>query len=241
MKRSVAMAEDVVLYEVDQGVALLTLNRPERMNAWTGALEVRYFDLLQQAADDPDVGAIVVTGAGRGFCPGADMALLQGIGAGTAEAASGPHRPATFPVGIPKPLIAAINGACAGIGLVHALMADLRFAAAGAKFTTAFSRRGLIAEHGSSWLLPRLVGTSRALDLLMSARVFLSEEALELGLVTRVYPGESLLNETIPYPRDLAPNCSPASLATIKKQVYDHASTDLASALADSNKLMQAS
>src|SRR3954468_10524680 len=107
------MAEDVVLYEVEDRVALVTLNRPDRMNAWTGEMERRYFDLLQQAADDPDVGAIVVTGAGRGVCPGADMELLQGIGPGTAEAASGPHRPATFPIGIPEPLIAAINGACA--------------------------------------------------------------------------------------------------------------------------------
>src|SRR4051812_24003766 len=241
MKRSVAMAEDVVLYEVDQGVALLTLNRPERMNAWTGALEVRYFDLLQQAADDPDVGAIVVTGAGRGFCPGADMALLQGIGAGTAEAASGPHRPATFPVGIPKPLIAAINGACAGIGLVHALMADVRFAAAGAKFTTAFARRGLIAEHGVSWLLPHLVGTSRALDLLMSARVFTSEEAHELGLVNRVLPREQLLSEALAYGRDVASNCSPASLATIKRQVYAHSVATLDQALEESDRLMRQS
>src|SRR4051794_40917038 len=108
------MGEEVVLYEVDEGVAVLTLNRPDRMNAWTGDMEVRYFDLLQQAADDPDVGAIVVTGAGRGFCPGADMELLQGIGSGNQSGqASGPARPATFPVSIPKPLIAAINGACA--------------------------------------------------------------------------------------------------------------------------------
>ncbi|MDQ1396177.1 MAG: hypothetical protein QOG64_1436 [Acidimicrobiaceae bacterium] len=233
---------DVVLYDVRDGVAVLTLNRPQRMNAWTGDMERRYVDLLAEASEDRDVAAIVLTGSGRGFCPGADMEMLQDIGAGTVRPGDAPHRrPATFPLTVPKPLIAAVNGACAGIGLVHALMADLRFAAAGAKFTTAFSRRGLIAEHGSSWLLPRLVGTSRALDLLMSARVFLAEEALELGLVNRVYPAESLLDETIAYARDLAANCSPASLAIIKKQVYDHASADLAAALADSNRLMQQS
>src|SRR3954471_19545225 len=134
------MAEDVVLYEVDDRVALVTLNRPDRMNAWTGEMERRYFDLLQQAADDPDVGAIVVTGAGRGFCPGADMDLLQGIGGG--GSGGGPFgevpRPVTFPTTIPKPIVAAINGACAGVGLVQALMADVRFAASGVKFTTAF-------------------------------------------------------------------------------------------------------
>src|SRR3954471_9510834 len=125
------MAEDVVLYEVDDRVALVTLNRPDRMNAWTGEMERRYFDLLQRAADDPDVGAIVVTGAGRGFCPGDDMDLLQGIGSGDASGGpTGPPRPPTFPTTIPKPVIAAINGACPGIGLVHALLADVRFAAA---------------------------------------------------------------------------------------------------------------
>ena len=236
------MADDVVLYDVDQGVALLTLNRPERMNAWNGAMEVRYFDLLQQAADDPEVGAIVVTGAGRGFCPGADMDLLQGIGSGNASAGpEGPHRPATFPVTIPKPVIAAINGACAGIGLVHALMADVRFAASGAKFTTAFARRGLIAEHGVSWLLPHLVGTSRALDLLLSARVLTSEEVLELGVVNAVFPSDQLLIESLAYARDLAANCSPASMATIKRQVYAHSVISLDEALEESDRLMRQS
>src|SRR3954452_23787339 len=208
------MAEDVVLYEVEDRVALVTLNRPDRMNAWTGEMERRYFDLLQQAADDPDVGAIVVPGAGRGFCPGADMDLLQGIGGG--GGGGGPFgevpRPVTFPTTIPKPIIAAINGACAGVGLVQALMADVRFAASGAKFTTAFARRGLIAEYGSSWLLPHLVGTSRFLDLLVSARVFVSEEAQELGLVNKVCKPEELLHEALSYARDIAANCSPASM-----------------------------
>ena len=238
------MAEDVVLYEVQDGVALVTLNRPDRMNAWTGEMEERYFDLLQQAADDPEVGAIVVTGAGRGFCPGADMDLLQGIGGG-GGAGSGPfgevRRPVTFPTTIPKPIIAAINGACAGVGLVQALMADVRFAASGVKFTTAFARRGLIAEYGSSWLLPRLVGTSRALDLLMSARVVKSEEALELGIVNRVCPPEALLPEALAYARDIAANCSPASMATIKQQIYRHATVDLDTALDESNKVMRQS
>src|SRR5439155_13267271 len=226
--------DDEVLYRVEDGVAVITLNRPERLNAWTPSLQVQYFDRLAEATSAREVGSVVVTGAGRGFCPGADMEYPQGLGGG--GPARSDTRPMTFPLTVRKPMVAAINGACAGIGLVQALMCDIRYAAAGAKFTTAFSRRGLIAEHGSSWLLPRLVGTSRALDLLMSARVFLSEEALELGLVNRVYPAETLLDETLAYARDLAANCSPASLATIKKQVYDHASMDMASALADSNR-----
>src|SRR3954447_1666404 len=146
---------DAVLYERRGAVALLTLNRPERLNAWNGDIENRYFDLLEQSGDDPDVKVIVVTGAGRGFCAGADMDMLQGIGSdssgGSADNAARPRRKQTFTLSIPKPVIAAVNGACAGIGLVQATMCDIRFAAAGAKFTTAFARRGLIAEHGLSW------------------------------------------------------------------------------------------
>lgn len=236
------MADDVVLYEVKDRVALLTLNRPDRMNAWTGELEVRYFDLLEQAAQDTDVNAVVVTGAGRGFCPGADMDLLQGIGdAGGLASDAKERRPVTFPLTIPKPVIGAINGACAGVGLVQALMFDVRFAAAGAKFTTAFSRRGLIAEYGSSWLLPRLVGASNAADLLLSARVFTSEEAKELGLVNRVCVPESLLDETLAYARDMAANCSPASMAAMKGQLLRHATLDVDTALKDSNDLMRQS
>lgn len=233
--------DDVVLYDVADGVALLTLNRPDRMNAWTGGLETRYFELLDQATADPDVAAIVVTGAGRGFCPGADMDLLQGIGGGDGLATDTTRRPVTFPLTIRKPVIGAINGACAGVGLVQALMFDLRFAAAGAKFTTAFARRGLIAEYGSSWLLPRLVGSSNAADLLLSGRVFTSEEALELGMVNRVLPGDVLLEETLAYARDLAANCSPASMATIKRQLLAHWDVDIDTALQESNGFMRQS
>lgn len=238
------MADDVVLYEVRDRVALLTLNRPDRMNAWTGELENRYFDLLERAAGDADVAAIVVTGAGRGFCPGADMDLLQGLGgeAGGGLASNAPERrPVTFPLTIPKPIVGAINGACAGVGLVQALMFDVRFAAAGAKFTTAFARRGLVAEYGSSWLLPRLVGLSNAADLLLSARVVTAEEAKELGMVNRVYPVESLLESTMAYAADLAGNCSPASMAAMKGQLLRHATLSVDDALEDSNALMRQS
>jgi enoyl-CoA hydratase/carnithine racemase len=142
---------------------------------------------------------------------------------------------------VPKPVIAAVNGACAGIGMVQALMCDIRFAAAGAKFTTAFARRGLIAEYGMSWILPRLAGTSRALDLLFSARVVLAEEALELGLVNRVVPAEHLLDEALAYAADIAVNCSPTSMSIMKQQVYRDISRDLVTAHDDAIELMKAS
>jgi enoyl-CoA hydratase/carnithine racemase len=231
---------EVVQFEVRDGVALLTLNRPERLNAWTGEMEREYFRLLEECGSSEDVRVIVVTGAGRGFCAGADMQDLQAIGEG--EAPSGEQvterRPQTYPLSIPKPIIAAINGACAGIGLVQALMCDLRFAAEGAKLTTAFARRGLVAEHGISWILPRLVGPARALDLLLSGRVVLAEQAGELGLVNRVLAPEALLEETLAYARDLAVNCSPASMATMKHQVYAALDQPLPEALAEADMLM---
>jgi enoyl-CoA hydratase/carnithine racemase len=230
---------EVVQCEVRDGVALITLNRPERLNAWTGEMERAYFGALEECGAAEDVRVIVVTGAGRGFCAGADMQDLQAIGDGDVPAGEAfERRPQTYPLTIPKPIIAAINGPCAGIGLVQALMCDLRFAAAGAKLTTAFARRGLVAEHGISWMLPRLVGPARALDLLLSGRVVLAEEAAELGLVNRVLAPEALLDETLAYARDVAVNCSPASMATMKRQVYAALDQRLPEALEEADALM---
>lgn len=229
---------DTVLYDSADRVATITLNRPERLNAWTAELGSAYFDALDRAAADPEVRVIVVTGAGRGFCAGADMDLLQGIGAGSSGGAV-ETRAHTHALSIPKPVIAAVNGACAGLGLVHALACDLRFAAAGAKFTTAFSRRGLIAEHGLSWTLPRLVGQAVALDLLLSGRVVVAEEAYELGLVNRVVSPDTLMDETLAYAAELATSVSPTSMAVIKHQVYNHPQLPIDEALAQSNELMR--
>jgi enoyl-CoA hydratase/carnithine racemase len=231
---------EVVQMQLDAGVALLTLNRPERLNAWTAEMEHAYFALLEQCAHDEAVRVIVVTGAGRGFCAGADMQALQAIGEDGVEEGieTRARRAQSFPLSIPKPIIAAVNGACAGIGLVQALMCDMRFAAAGAKLTTAFARRGLVAEHGISWVLPRLVGPARALDLLLSGRVILAEEAYELGLVNRVLAPELLLDATLDYARELVVNCSPASMATIKRQVYADLQEQLPDALAEADRLM---
>jgi enoyl-CoA hydratase/carnithine racemase len=232
---------EVVQKRVQDGVALLTLNRPDRLNAWTAEMERVYFGMLEECESSADVRVVVVTGAGRGFCAGADMQELQALGDGKVDVdveAALERRPQTFPLSIPKPTIAAINGACAGIGLVQALMCDVRFAADGAKLTTAFARRGLVAEHGISWLLPRLIGPARALDLLLSGRVVLAEEAQALGLVNRVSAPERLLEETLDYARELASKCSPASMASIKRQVYADLERGLPEALAESDRLM---
>lgn len=236
-----ATTTPVLLRAVADGVAVLTLNRPDRLNAWTNALEDAYFDALEECVADDAVRVIVVTGAGRGFCAGFDMQELQAMSSGEVEGGEQEvreRRPQTTPLTIAKPIIAAVNGACAGLGLVQALMCDIRFAAAGAKFTTAFARRGLVAEHGISWILPRLVGPSRALDLLLSGRVFLAEEAERLGVVDRVVEPGALLDETLAYARDLAANCSPASMATMKSQVYRALEQPLPEALDEANRLM---
>ncbi len=228
-----------VLYDEDDGVAIITLNRPERLNSWTGELGSGYFDALDRAAASTEARSIVVTGAGRGFCSGADMDMLQGIGGG-----AGGDRPRLrderhdYALTIPKPVVAAINGACAGLGFVHAMMCDIRFAAEGAKFTSAFARRGLIAEHGVSYMLPRVVGPSNALDILMSGRVFLAEEAKEMGVVSRVYAPEELLDATISYARDLGTYSAPWSMAQMKRQVWGQLDMDRTSGLEESNALM---
>jgi len=231
---------DLVLTARHEAVLILTFNRPERMNAWTNALEDQYFERLAAAEADPGIRAIVVTGAGRAFCAGADLDELAEVGA--AEDARPrdviDRPPRSFPYTIRKPLIAAINGAAAGLGLVEALYCDVRFATPAAKLTTAFVRRGLIAEYGISWLLPRLVGASRALDLLLSGRVVLGEEAERIGLVDRVVCAERLLDEAVAYALDLARNCSPTSMADIKGQVHQHLTGTFAEAEVGSDQLM---
>ena len=244
-----AAASDPVLYEVrDSGVAVLTLNRPERMNGWGGGLATTFYSLLDDAEADPDVRVIVVTGNGRAFCAGADMGNLNTISNATVDAAEGtdvnklvgsrhPHFVAT----LRKPVIAAINGACAGMGLTLALVCDVRFAADGAKFTTSFARRGLIAEYGISWILPRVVGWGAAMDLLLSGRVFLADEAADLGLVKEVVAPEDLMPRAIAYAEDIAANCAPSSLAVIKQQVYADTMRDVFEASAVAEKLMHES
>ncbi len=196
-ERPIASSEPV-LYEVSEsGVAVITLNRPERRNAWGGGMTDRFFRYVETAEADSNVRVILLTGSGGAFCVGADMGDLDSISSTTIESAGKTdvrslvaEKHPYFLTRLRKPVITAINGSVAGIGLSLALMSDVRFAAAGAKFTTSFARRGLVAEYGISWILPRLVGWGAAIDLLLSGRTFLAEEALELGLVKEVVPGE---------------------------------------------------
>lgn len=210
-----------VLSELDEhGVLLLTLNRPERNNGWTIEMEERYFGLLIDAANNPAVKVIVVTGSGRAFCPGLDMLALA-ESAATGQRIGSRRYPMTLARQIPKPIIAAINGAAAGIGFIQMCCADIRFAADTAKFTSSFARRGLPAEHGITWVVERIVGAGHAADLMLSARVVLADEALRIGLVNRVMPADELLPAALAYARDMADNCAPLSLAHIKGQLLD--------------------
>src|ERR1700759_1072582 len=244
-------ASDAVLYEAtDSGVAILTFNRPERLNAWGPDIAAGFYAAVDRAEQDPAVRVIVLTGRGRGFCAGAYL------GAPSAAAKVGEtlekagrtnladlvgERPPHFVTTLRKPVIAAINGSCVGIGLTQALMCDVRFAAAGAKFAASFARRGLIAEYGVSWILPRLTGWGVALDLLLSGRTFLADEAAQLGLVKEVVPPEQLMKRAMEYAEDIAQNCSPASMAIIKRQTYGDAMREVVQASSRAEVLLQES
>jgi enoyl-CoA hydratase/carnithine racemase len=237
------MPNQETLYEVAKRVATITLNRPDKLNAWTAVMEQEVRAAMVEAERDENVRVIVLTGAGRGFCAGADMSLLStvatkgldaaqraqavqagagaasGSGAGSARA-DFQKKYSYFPA-LSKPVIAAINGPTVGLGLVIALYCDLRFASDAARFSTAFARRGLIAEYGMAWMLPRLVGHANALDLLFSARLIDAAEAFRMGLANQVYPQDVFQEKVREYATELASSVSPRSLRVIKRQLYD--------------------
>jgi enoyl-CoA hydratase/carnithine racemase len=242
-------------YAADQTIATITLSRPKRRNAWTGRMHTEYRWLLSQADQDPGVRVIIVTGdpEGQAFCAGADLGALEGhaekgrYDPGTAEdiARPGfgvdPHFDASFAYhfGVGKPVIAALNGAAAGVGLVLAAYADLRFAAEGAKFTTAHGRFNFPAEFGLSWVLPRIVGLTHANDILLSSRVFSAEEALAMGFLNKVLPSDQLLDHVTRYARTLAAQVSPASARQTKRQIYRDLHRDVATAVGEAERLLE--
>ena len=240
-------------YDVDDRVATIWLDRPHRMNAWTGRLHTEYRYLLEQANNDPDIGAIVVTGRGRGFCVGGDSQALSGhsergsYDAGTprdiAEPGYGvnPNFDALFAYhfGLSKPVIAALNGPAAGVGLALACFADVRFAVPGVKFTTAHGKLNLPAEYGLSWMLPRIVGLGRANDLLLTSRVFLSEEAERIGFVNQLCGPETVLKESQAYAKNLIETVAPESLRQTRWQVYQDLHGSVAASVNTSERLLE--
>jgi enoyl-CoA hydratase/carnithine racemase len=247
------MTYEEILYDVSDPVATITFNRPDRLNAFTQRMGEELRAAVGEAERDPRVVGIVITGAGRGFCAGADMKMLSGISSGGEDAAPGASAaPAEagdeswgddlrgtymYLMSVPKPIIAAINGAIAGMAVPIALACDLRFMANDAVFTIAFSQRGLIAEWGVSWLLPRLAGSATALDLLFSSRKIDGRECERLGIVNRAVDGD-VVAVAREYIENLAATCSPSSLAVMKRQVYQQLHRGLGPAEREAQALM---
>ncbi|HMC60018.1 MAG TPA: enoyl-CoA hydratase [Candidatus Solibacter sp.] len=256
------MPTQEILYTVSGRVATVTLHRPDKLNAWTRTMEAEVRQAMREAATDDTVRVIVLTGAGRGFCAGADMSLLQDVverrvhplpdsarDETSANHGNAEHKDARadferqysyFPA-IPKPVIAAINGPAVGLGLVIAMFCDLRFASEEAKFGTAFARRGLIAEYGLAWLLPKAIGHANALDLLLSARIVNAQEALRMGLVNQVFAHVKFMDGVYAYANALADSVSPRSMRVIKRQVYEAMFQTLGQALDTATEEMRAS
>jgi enoyl-CoA hydratase/carnithine racemase len=234
------MAYTDILYEVDDFLATITLNRPDKLNAWTSQMDEEVRHAVERAAKDDSVRAIVLTGAGRGFCAGADMSRLSHVASGeTVRVNPGRNGNNTgnfeqkfsYFLAVPKPIFAAINGPIAGIAVCFSLFCDFRYMAEGAKLTTAFAKRGLVAEHGSSWMLPRLIGPMNALDLLYSARTIDATEAERLGLVRRL-PAGDFLQAVRTIAREMVTTSSPRSIGVIKRQVFQSYFQSLAEAWA---------
>jgi enoyl-CoA hydratase/carnithine racemase len=247
------MSYEQILYDVADGIATITLNRPEKLNAWTMRMGLEVRHAFHSADRDPAVRVIIITGAGKGFCAGADMDMLQGLqkggvdnGPGDLEVEFDPSLPAAFrgeysyPLGLTKPVIGAINGAAAGLGVSYILYYDMRIASDRARFGMMFPRRGLIAEHGSAWLLPKLVGMANACDLLYSGRLVSAEEALQMGLVNRVVPHDALMSHVREYALELATKSSPRSLRIMKRQLVTNQFVDLEASIKEADSEMVA-
>lgn len=248
-----------ILYEVAEAIATITLNRPEKLNAWTMRMAAEVHHAFRRADCDDAVRVVIVTGAGKGYCAGADMDMLQGLGSGRGRPGSGAggalpdvppldasvpealRGPYSYPTALRKPVIAAVNGVAAGLGLSYMLYYDMRIASDRARFGTMFSRRGLVAEHGSAFLLPRLVGMANACDLLFSGRLIGAEEAKQMGLVNRVVAHDQLMAAVRETAAEIARLCSPRSVRIMKRQLYGALFKDLGAAIEEADTEMVAS
>ena len=248
---------ETIRYAVEDPIATITLNRPDRLNALTGLMLAELQQAMKVAEEDERVVGILLTGAGRGFCAGADMERLQATSQGKTRSSvevKPTEKPGDFDMlgddyrlghaylmAVRKPIVAAINGPCAGLGFVIAMLCDIRFASDRALFTTAFAQRGLVAEHGISWLLPRLIGPANAMDILLTGRKFDGAEAERLGVVNRMIEHDRLLEHTRTYLATMATTTAPKSLQSMKHQVYKHLDVSLGDALRESLALMEQS
>jgi len=241
-----------IIYDKKDRVATVTMNRPEKMNAWTPKMGAEMRTAMLDAERDPAVGAIIVTGAGRAYSAGADMGQLSNIAAGTASPRGGEvhdewlgaqradYRTSySWPMALNTPVIGAINGACVGLGFTSCLYQDIRIASESARMGLIFTQRGLSIEHGSSWMLPRIVGLARAMELALTGRLIDANEALEMGLVSRVVPQDKLMATAREIASGIANKCSPLGVAQAKKMIYQHLFTDLATGVRDDDASME--
>ena len=245
-----------ITYEKSDRIATVTFNRPAKLNSWTPKMGVETRSALMDAERDPNVGAIIMTGAGRAYCSGADMGALSEISAGRASAGGGNAAPAqddwlsqqrvdyrnqySYLLALKKPVIGAINGACVGLGFTTCLYQDIRIASDTARMGLIFVQRGLAIEHGSSWMLPRIVGLARAVEMAVTGRLVDAQEALAMGLVNRVVPADKLMETAREVAGHIANKCSPLGVADAKRLVYKHLFTDLATAIRDDDESMTA-
>ena len=244
-----------IIYEKQDQIATVTMNRPERLNAFTPVMGAEMKTAMADADRDPNIRAIIVTGAGRGYCAGAEMGNLSSVASGGTRATDAVTMPSTdnrwldehradyrgqfsWPLALSKPVIAAINGACVGLGLTQSLYYDIRIASEKARLGLIFPQRGLAIEHGSSWMLPKIVGLTRAIEMALTGRLLEAKEALEIGLVTRVVAPDLVVPTARQIATDIATKCSPLGVAQARRLVYRHLFTDLATAIREDDETM---
>ena len=229
------MEFECILYDVKDKVLTITLNRPDRLNAYTGQMQSNLIEAFDKAGKDDDIRAIIVTGAGRGFCAGADLGAggntfnrevrnnkgeTEGIKDDPEWMRDGGGRTTLAIFDCPKPIIAAFNGPAVGVGVTMTLPMDIRIASEEAKFGFVFARRGLVPEAASSWFLPRVVGINKALEWTFSGRVFSPEEAKEGGLIRSIHPAEKLLEEANKIAQEIVENTSAVSVAMTRQMLW---------------------